>query len=101
MGKRKVLALIDRDTGRSRAKVAEDLKVATVGRVVTANLSREAFLMTDEAHRYKSIGRSFAGHGVVNHFRQECVSFENPRLFSFLLTSSGANAIGLFDGSSW
>jgi transposase-like protein len=78
MSKMKVLALIDRNTGRSRAMVVDNLTVETVRPIVEANLSREAFLMTDEAPRYKRIRASFAGHGVVNHFKGEYVNRDNP-----------------------
>jgi transposase-like protein len=38
-----------------------------------ANVSLEAYLQTDEAKMYNNIGKSFAGHGRVNHSAKEYV----------------------------
>lgn len=69
--KHKVLSLVDRDTGRARSIVVNDLKADTVAPLVYDNLSEEARLMTDEAAHYTLIGREFAEHGVVHHQRGE------------------------------
>ena len=69
--KHKVLSLVDRETGKVRSMVIEDLKASTIGPLVCQNLSREARLMTDEASHYSSIGKNFAEHGVVSHNRGE------------------------------
>ena len=65
--KMKVLALVDRDTGRTRMMVADNLTSAFVAPIVRANVAREARLMTDEARHYIKVGREFADHGVVRH----------------------------------
>ncbi len=65
--KMKVLALIERDTGRSRAMVIDTCTTAEIAPIVRANVAREATLMTDEARHYIRVGREFAGHGVVRH----------------------------------
>lgn len=67
----KVLALVDRNTGRSRMMVIDDLRVATIAPIVAANVAAEAHLMTDEAPRYVPIGRHFAERGSVNHGAKE------------------------------
>ncbi len=69
--KHKVLALVDRDSGRARSMVVDDLKTRTIAPLVRQNLAREARLMTDEAPYYKAVGREFADHGVVHHDRGE------------------------------
>jgi transposase-like protein len=69
--KHKVLSLVDRETGKVRSMVIDDLKTSTIGLLVVQNLSREARLMTDEASHYNSIGKNFAEHGVVSHNRGE------------------------------
>ena len=69
--KHKVLSLVDRETGKVRSMVIDDLKTSTIGPLVVQNLSREARLMTDEASQYNSIGKNFAEHGVVSHNRGE------------------------------
>lgn len=65
--KHKVLALIDRETGKARTMVIDDLKRATIEPIVRENIAREARLMTDEASHYERVGREFAEHGVVLH----------------------------------
>jgi transposase-like protein len=63
----RVLSLVDRGTGEARSFVVKDLRMATIVPIIDANVSREAWLMSDEAQRYVSIGWNFAGHGVVTH----------------------------------
>ena len=65
--KYKVLSLVERETGRARSIVVNDLKTKTVAPIVRANIAREANLMTDEARHYVKVGREYASHGVVRH----------------------------------
>lgn len=65
--KMKVFALVDRNTGRSRAMVLNTVTTAEIAPLVAQNIAREATLMTDEAKHYIKVGREFAGHGVVRH----------------------------------
>jgi len=76
----KVVSLIDRETGRARSMVVEDLKLPTITALVAENVAKEARLMTDEAYHYVPVGRSFAAHGLVNHRRGEYVSKVDPSL---------------------
>ena len=69
--KHKILALIDRDTGRARTMVIEDVNAAQIGPILRDNINREAWLMTDEAGYYVPLGKDFASHGVVNHSKGE------------------------------
>ena len=71
--KMKVLTLVDRTTGRAHSRVIDRVALSEIGPIVTANLSNEARLMTDEAITYRGLGRSFAAHGVVRHTRNEYV----------------------------
>jgi hypothetical protein len=41
--------------------------------IITGNVDRASYLMTDESPVYWSIGRQFAGHGAVNHSAEEYV----------------------------
>ena len=68
-----VLALVDRDTGKSRMFYVEGGSGKLIQPIVLDNLAREARLMTDEATMYRSIGREFAEHGAVKHCRNEYV----------------------------
>ena len=74
--KMKVLALVDRETGRSRAMVIDSTTRAVIEPIVTANLAKEARLMTDEALLYRKIGQQFADHQVVRHYFKEYVRGE-------------------------
>lgn len=65
--KMKVLSLLDRETGRTRSMVLQNLRKEEIAPIVMANLAREARLMTDESLLYRKIGREFAEHSVVRH----------------------------------
>lgn len=71
--KRKVLALMDRDTKRVRTMVVDDLKPVTLAPILSENIAKEARLMTDEAHHYKKLGKGFASHEAVRHAVDEYV----------------------------
>ncbi len=64
-----VLGLVDRTTGESRFFHVDGGK--EIQGIVLANLSREARLMTDEHVMYRKIGREFAEHGAVHHYKKE------------------------------
>ena len=65
--KHKVLALVDRATGRARSMVVDSLKAGDLAPILRENIAKEARLMTDEAAYYTKVGREFADHGVVRH----------------------------------
>jgi transposase-like protein len=65
--KNKVLSLVDRESGRARSMVVDDLKTSTVAPIVRENVAKEARLMTDEARHYVKVGREFADHQRVYH----------------------------------
>jgi hypothetical protein len=46
--KMKVLALVDRDTGKARTMVVDNVTASTLMPIVLANVAREATIMTDE-----------------------------------------------------
>lgn len=73
-----VVSLIDRDSGRARSIVLDDVTAKTVGAVVAGNIAKEARLLTDAANVYKGVGRTFAAHHWVNHSKDEYVSRFDP-----------------------
>jgi transposase-like protein len=75
--KMKVLALVDRSTGRSRAMVIDRVDTATIKPILLENISREAKLMTDEASHYKRLGGMFADRARVNHGAGEYVNLQD------------------------
>lgn len=70
--KMKVLALVERG-GKSRAMVVDHIGIPEVRAFLTENVQRLTKLHTDEAGVYKTIGRYFYEHNVVNHRRDEYV----------------------------
>ena len=80
--KNKVLALIDRDTGKARTMVVDKVNAATLMPIVKANIAREAVVMTDEAMAYTTISKHFAAHGVTVHSAGQYVDPANPAIHS-------------------
>lgn len=74
--KMKVLALVDRTTGRARAQVVDHLSKKDLTPILKANIAREARLMTDEAGYYRGMDKVFAEHGTVVHSDGEYVRGE-------------------------
>jgi transposase-like protein len=77
-----VFTLLERG-GRARSRHVSDVSGKTLRDAIVRNASRKSFLMTDEAAVYEKIGEEFAGHGTVNHSRDEYV-----RLGGFYSTNS-------------
>lgn len=75
LSKRAVLTLVERGGG-ARSFHVERATRAEVTKVVSANVSREAALFTDESPLYRAVGKSFAGRGVVKHTAGEYVRGE-------------------------
>lgn len=67
-----VMTLVERG-GEARSFHVESNRRFDVEKVVNANLSKESVLMTDEAHWYKAVGKTFASHETVNHSHDEYV----------------------------
>ena len=67
-----VLSLVERD-GKIRSFHVPDVTAETLGTVITANVDKATYLMTDGSPVYPSIGASFGGHGWVNHSAEEYV----------------------------
>jgi transposase-like protein len=80
--KMKVLALIDRETGQARTMVVDRVNAKTIMPIVTANVAKEAILMTDESGVYRHAGKHFAGHGTTNHSQGQYVDEEIPQIHS-------------------
>lgn len=69
--KMKVLALVDRSTGKSRAFVIDKVAPSAINPILHRNLSYEARLFTDELPFYNLAGAARAEHQTVNHRRGE------------------------------
>lgn len=71
--KYKVLALVDRTTGRARSMVVDSLRAEHLTPILQENIARESRVMTDEAHHYRRLRESFAEHGFVRHSADQYV----------------------------
>jgi transposase-like protein len=63
----KVLALVDRTTGRARSFKVDAVDGKTIIPIVRKNIAKETVVMTDDAGHYKHLGAGFAGHEIVRH----------------------------------
>lgn len=73
----KVLTLLDRETGRARSMVVDNIRPATLAPIILENLDREARLMTDEAGHYLHVGREFSEHHFTRHGQGEYVNLSD------------------------
>lgn len=80
--KLKVLALVDRDSGKARTMVIDNVKAETLMPLVIANVAREARVMTDEHSGYRDAGKWFAAHGTTSHGKGEYVNLQDRSIHS-------------------
>lgn len=71
--KMKVLSLLDRDAGKVRSVVVDDIKPETLRPIIEANILKEASLFTDESSIYTRVGATFADHQMTTHSAKEYV----------------------------
>lgn len=74
----KVLALVDRATGRTRMMQVDKVTAAHLKPILQANIAKEANLLTDDAGQYRPIGKLFASHGTTAHTKGNYVNWGNP-----------------------
>ncbi|MGD0533045.1 MAG: IS1595 family transposase [Methyloceanibacter sp.] len=70
--KESVMTLVERD-GEARSFHIANVRAKTLRPVIVKVASRASYLMTDENKAYIKVGREFAGHGSVNHSKDEYV----------------------------
>lgn len=68
--KRAILSLVERG-GEVRSFHVDSTKKADIIPIVTANIAKEAHVMTDESAMYSKLGDHFAKHNSVDHSREE------------------------------
>ncbi len=76
----KVLALVDRESGKVRSFTDPDLTAKDIHPILRANIAKEARLMTDEARLYWKVGKEFAEHNRVLHAGFEYVRKGDPTI---------------------
>lgn len=75
--KQPVLSLVNKTTGEVRSAVVRDVTAETLGPILRTETDPEATVLhTDTARSYRGIGKTFAGHETVNHFKAEYVRGE-------------------------
>ena len=67
-----VLSLVERG-GKVRSFTVDKTTVKELAPIVNANISKESYLLTDEARQYIPIGKAFKHHLSVNHGAGEYV----------------------------
>ena len=67
-----MLGLVERG-GKVRSVHLNAVTKEEIGRLVRDSVSREAWLMTDEAKHYLAVGKEFVGHSTVHHTLGEYV----------------------------
>ena len=72
--KRKILSLIDRESGSARSMVIDAVDAKTIVPILEENIAKEARVMTDEAGQYHYLKDHFADHQFVVHSTGEYVS---------------------------
>tara|TARA_R100001143_G_C3357553_1_gene133416 strand:- start:1911 stop:2876 length:966 start_codon:yes stop_codon:yes gene_type:complete len=75
-----VLSLVDRETGRARSIVVDDLSVKTLLPIVVENVSENATVMTNMAYDYGKAKKHFKDHKSVNHGLKEYVNAEDNEI---------------------
>jgi len=70
--KQAVVSLVVRG-GKARSFHVANVTGETLRSILVTNAHRKSWLMTDEHAGYKTVGREFSGHTVVNHSKGEYV----------------------------
>ena len=78
--KRKILSLVDRESGEARSIVIDNLSAKSVVPILKDNIVQEAKVMTDDAGQYRYLDEHFSEHGCVCHSAGEYVSLANPAI---------------------
>jgi transposase-like protein len=78
--KRKVLSLVDRESGEARSMVIDSLSAKTIVPILKENIAQEARVMTDDAGQYRLLNDHFSDHGSVQHSTGEYVSLADPSI---------------------
>jgi transposase-like protein len=72
VGKAPVVSLVERD-GSVRSFHVANVTATTLRPIIVEAIHKASYIMTDDSAIYPSIGRTFAGHGSVNHSAEEYV----------------------------
>jgi len=73
-----VLSMVDRETGRVRSMVLDNVTTNAVAKAVGANVAPDTRLLTDSSNAYRRIGAELTDHQAVNHSKHEYVRKGEP-----------------------
>ena len=65
--KNAMLTLVDRNSGKSKSSVVDNVKASTLLPILRENVAKEAIVYTDEAKQYGKLGSEFADHDFTTH----------------------------------
>lgn len=69
--KNAMLSLVDRNTGKAKSIVVDDVTKATLLPILRENIAKEAVIYTDEAKQYNRLSDDFAEHDFTTHSKGE------------------------------
>jgi hypothetical protein len=92
--KNAILTLVERRVA-ARSFHVEGIKKEDLMPIVRANISREVHLTTDEAAHYTKVGKEFAGHGVVDHSREE-YAYHDRAIGTLITTNTAEGFFSIF-----
>jgi transposase-like protein len=75
-----VLSLVDRETGRLRSMVLDNVTTNAVTAAVDANVADDTRLISDSSNVYRRVGALLAGHETVNHSIKEYVRADDETI---------------------
>ena len=71
--KRKILSLVDRNTGQAKSIVIDRVTVKTIAPILRANIAREARVLSDEATWYAPLSLMFDGANTCAGLTGACI----------------------------
>ena len=71
--KNAMLTLVDRNSGKSKSFVVDNVKASTLLPILRENVAKEAIVYTDEAKQYGKLGSEFADHDFTTHSKGQYV----------------------------
>ena len=71
--KNAMLTLVDRNSGKSKSSVVDNVKASTLLPILRENIAKEAIVYTDEAKQYGKLGSEFADHDFTTHSKGQYV----------------------------
>ena len=78
--KNAMLTLVERNSGKSKSFVVENVKAAMLLPILRENIAKEAVIYTDAAKQYSKLKSEFADHDFTTHSKGEYVKRAKPQV---------------------